>query len=324
MENNASTQLLDQPKEKISFFGKGATYFGIVAINLVLTVVTIGLYYPWAKATYRKYVWNETEFKGSRFVFNGTGKEMFKGFLIAYLAFIGVYFLLTLMTGFLSYAWIGILVFYGLLLLFIPFAIFGAWRYRVTRTSWRGIYFSFDGQLKEFVKLFVVQGFLTIITFGIYYSWMRVKIQKYLFSHTSIGDLKLDFHGDGGELFGINILGGVLFYITLFLYVPIWMKQRFNFTIDNTTISDGTIRKRLKSTLENGEAWTTLVTNGLLLIVTLGIAFPWTFMRKTNMYFRNVELPVDFDYDNLAQSDGDFKDATADEMIDILDMGLDF
>ena len=215
MENNVSPPLLDQPKEKISFFGKGATYFGIVAINLVLTVVTVGLYYPWAKATYRKYIWNETEFKGSRFVFNGTGKEMFKGFLIAYLAFISVYFLLILMTGFLSYAWIGILAFYGLLILFIPFAIFGAWRYRVTRTSWRGIYFSFDGQLKEFVKLFVAQIFLTIITIGIYYPWMRVKIQKYLFSHTKIGDLKLDFHGDGGELFGINILGGALFYLSL-------------------------------------------------------------------------------------------------------------
>jgi len=101
MENNVSPPLLDQPKEKISFFGKGATYFGIVAINLILTVVTVGLYYPWAKATYRKYIWNETEFKGSRFVFNGTGKEMFKGFLIAYLAFLG----LTTMVGFLTYAY---------------------------------------------------------------------------------------------------------------------------------------------------------------------------------------------------------------------------
>lgn len=318
-----TNQSESQLGHRISFFGKGATYFGIVALNVVLTLVTLGLYYPWAKAAYRKYLWNETEFLESRFVFNGTGKEMFKGFLIAYLIIIGFYASLS-MVAFFTYGWVFIVLFYILLIVLIPFALYGAWRYRVTRTSWRGIFFSFDGNLREFIKLYIPNLLLTIITFGLYSSWMRVKIQKYLFSHTKVGDLRLDFHGDGGELFGINIVGMILTYITLMLYLPIFMKNRFEFTINHTSITDGEKTSFLQSDLTNGVAWKTLMVNAILLIVTLGLAFPWTVMRRNKMYFDHMIIPSSFDYDNLQQSEKDYSDATGDEMSDILDMGIDF
>jgi uncharacterized membrane protein YjgN (DUF898 family) len=318
-------QMTDGPIQKphMRFFGSGSTYFGIVALNVLLTILTLGLYYPWAKAAYRKYLWNETEFKDSKFVFNGTGKEMFKGFVIAYAIILALYFSVFSITFFTNGIYFLILI-YLILILLMPLAIFGGWRYRVTRTSWRGIFFSFDGKLREFFKLFFVQLFFTIITFGIYGAWMRVNIMKYLFSHTKIGGLQMDFHGDGGTLFGINILGGILFYPTLGMYLPIFMKQRFEFTINHTSLSDGTQRKGLRSTLTNGEAWKTMMLNFLLLVVTLGLAFPWVMMRTMRMYFNNVLLPETFDYDELSQAEQDYGDATGDELSDIFDMGLDF
>lgn len=305
------------------FFGRGSQFFGIVAVNLILTIITLGLYYPWAKAAYRRYIWNETEFRSSRFVFHGTGREMFKGFLIAYIILIALYLSLAL-AGEYDNMWILILLFYGLLLLLIPFALYGAWRYRISRTSWRGIYFYFTGSFGEFLKLFMQEVFLTIITFGIYGAWMRVNLQKYLFEHTHIGHIRFNFLGSGGTLFGINLLGALLFYPSLFLYVPIWIKDRFNFTINHTTMSDGENKGLLQSTLKGGEAWSVLVGNFFMLVFTLGLAFPWTYMRKLNMYFDNVIIPDGFDFDNLAQSDAEFRDATGDEMLDILDMGIDF
>ena len=41
-------------------------------------------------------------------------------------------------------------------LLLMPVAMVGARRYRLSRTSWRGIRFSFRGRLRDFVQLFVV------------------------------------------------------------------------------------------------------------------------------------------------------------------------
>ena len=142
----------------LTFHGKGSTYFGIVAINFILTALTLGLYYPWAKAKYRNYLWNETEFQNSRFVFHGTGREMFKGFLIAYVVFVIFYVLYFMifsnpnLAG--PLAVIGFITFMiFVVFLFTPFAIFSSWRYRVSRTSWRGIYFSFSASFSEYYKL---------------------------------------------------------------------------------------------------------------------------------------------------------------------------
>jgi len=307
----------------LTFFGNGSTYFGIVALNVLLTLVTFGLYYPWAKASYRKYIWNETEFKNSRFVFNGTGKEMFKGFLIAYAIIIGFYVSLSLVAYY-SYAWLFLVGFYLLLLLLMPFAIFAGWRYRVSRTSWRGIFFSFDGKFTPFLKMFVINLLLTIITFGIYGAWMRVNIQKFLFSHTTVGDLRLGFKGEGANLLGINILWYFVSIFSLGILSPIWIKERFNFTINNSYITDGEKRQNFQSTLENGEAMKVLLVNFLLLVVTVGLAFPWVFIRSMRMFMDNTSVPDAFDYDNLSQSESNYKDATGDEMTDMLDLDFGF
>ena len=42
-----------QTQLPISFTGSGSEYFRIWIVNLLLTFVTLGLYYPWAKATNR-------------------------------------------------------------------------------------------------------------------------------------------------------------------------------------------------------------------------------------------------------------------------------
>jgi len=309
--------------DRLGFFGDGARFFGISIVNFLLTIVTFGLYYPWAKAKVRQYLWNETELQGSRFVFHGTGKEMFKGFVIAYAVFIGVYGLLTYATMAQSPTLlvIAMILFYSVLLLLVPIAIYGGWRYRITRTSWRGIYGTFNGSFKDWMKIVLPGILFTVLTFGIYIFWLQVKCQKYLFQHTQFGDLKLDFHGEGGQLFGINFLGGILMYPSLFLYVPIWIKQRFDFTVNNTSITDGENVRFLQSTLTNGEAFKILFTNFLLLVVTLGLAFPWTFIRWMKTMFENVVFPGDINLDNLVQQEGANKgNATGDEMMDIFDM----
>jgi uncharacterized membrane protein YjgN (DUF898 family) len=322
--NNIEDQSFNNVQNnRLSFHGKGSTFFGIVAVNVLLTLITLGLYYPWAKTAYRKYIWNESEFKDSRFVFNGTGKEVFFGFLIMYGSIILFYASIFLIST-LSYGFVVLLCIYLLILILIPFAIFGGWKYRVSRTSWRGIFFSFDGDFKEFLGLFIKNIIFTLLTFGIYGAWMRVDIQKYLLSHTKIGKLRFNFRGTGGDLFGINIVGALLLYPTLFLYIPIFLKNRFNFSIENTYIEDGNNRQLFVSTLKNGEAWKTLVVNGLLLIVTVGFAYPWTFMRTMKMYMRNVIVPDAFDYDSLEQTEEDYKDATGDELTDIMDIDFGF
>ena len=208
------------------FTGKGLRYFGIWATNVILTVVTLGLYYPWAKAAMRKFLWNETLLNEDRFVFHGTGKEMFRGFIIAY----GMIAALLVTLYFMPF---GVVLFYLGALILAPIAIYGGWRYRLSRTSWRGIHFSFRGDIGKFMGIYFVGLLFTILTLGIYAPWWRVKIMKYLFSNSQLGNYDLDFDGDGGELFGINVLGVILSVLTLYIYVPWFIANRFNITFKN-------------------------------------------------------------------------------------------
>ena len=84
---------------KLQFHGTGAALFGIQFVNILLTMVTLGLYYPWAKAATLRYMYQETDFLGTRFAFHGTGREMFLGFIktvgiiiaLYSLYFVGIY-----------------------------------------------------------------------------------------------------------------------------------------------------------------------------------------------------------------------------------------
>src|SRR6186997_1640184 len=119
----------------LTFHGKGGEYFGIVIINWLLTAITLGLYYPWAKARKLQYMYGVTELIDSRFSFHGTGAEMFKGFIKAILFFAIIF------AGFYFFIWmrmpfIGLLFLYLGILSLVPLAIHGTYRYRMSRTSW--------------------------------------------------------------------------------------------------------------------------------------------------------------------------------------------
>lgn len=47
-------------------------------------------------------------------------------------------------------------------------------------------------------------------------------------------------------------------------------------------------------------------------------------MRRLRMQFDNIVLPSEIDIHHLEQDADDFKDATGDELTDILDIGIDF
>lgn len=316
---------MDQPYQqtntifnKFIFTGEGSRYFGIWAVNIILTIITLGLYYPWAKAAIRKFFWNETQLEDDRFVFHGTGKEMFRGFVIAYVIFASLIASIYIFP-------MGILIFYLGLFLLAPIAIFGGWRYRMSRTSWRGIHFSFKGKLGDFLKMYYLNLLLSITTLGIYASWMRVEVMKYLFGHTQLGNYKLDFVGEGGSLFGINILGGILFYPTLGIYSAWFMANRFNFTMENIVIHHENGSHRMISELKGSDVLKELLINIVLIFCTLGIAFPWIAMRWMRLYTQNIAIPKEVDLNGLVQREvDDYDDATGDDMMDILDVGLEF
>ena len=129
----------------VRFTGSWREYLPIAATNVLLIIVTLGIYRFWAAARQRRYLWSRTEVIGDRLEWSGTGKEMFIGFLVVS-AFLLPFFLFF---QFLFPAMVargkeaaagGILLLFQLALLYLSgVARFRALRYRLSRTWWRGI-----------------------------------------------------------------------------------------------------------------------------------------------------------------------------------------
>ncbi len=307
---------------RAKFYGEGSKYFAILIVNLILTTITFGLYYPWARAKNLQYLYGETEFAGSRFSFHGTGKEMFKGFIKAILVF-------GLVTAvfFAGEASNSILLLFIALLLYvaiIPIAIHGSLRYRMSRTSWRGIHFGYRGNLPELFGVCIKGVLLTVFTLGIYGSWFQCSLRRYIESHVRCGNVKFNFDGEGGELFWINLKGLLLSVVTFGIYLFWYMRNLNHFQVNHTQLEQHGQVYNFKSHLTPGDIFVTGLINYFLIVLTLGLGTPWALLRNTRMIVDNVELAGAFNPDTVLQTEEDYSDATGDDMLDMMDIGLDF
>ena len=313
---------ITQPREpyRVKFHASGGTFFGIVLVNTLLTFVTLGIYYPWARAKVLKYFYSETEFIGNRFEFHGTGKEMFKGFIKVILVFIAIYAIA--IGGAAMKMPLLILLIYPIILAIIPFAIHGAARYRLSRTSWRGIHFGYHGDLKELCGLFFKNLGLTIITLGIYGPWMSVNLHRYVEGHSRIGNAQVQFDGDGTDFFILNLKGYLLSLITLGIYLPWYITSIHKFYIEHTSLEQNGNFYRFRTNITGGGFFVLSLVNALLVIFTLGIGYSWVVVRTMRFYMENLELDGGFNPDILVQTEEEYTNATGDDMLSMFDIPL--
>src|SRR5688572_26931100 len=144
------------------YHGTGGALFGLAFVNGLLTIVTLGIYSFWAKNKVREFHYSHTELDGDRFAYHGTGGELFSGALKAGAVMVVLSLALGIATavtgGQAAPASVQLAImasFYLLIFLLLPLAINGARRYRLSRSSWRGIRFSFHGRWQAFLGLIV-------------------------------------------------------------------------------------------------------------------------------------------------------------------------
>ncbi len=305
------------------FKGEGASFFGLLFINWVLTVISLGLYYPWAKERRLKFLYGETEFANSRFSFHGTGREMFKGFIKAILVFgilYGIYFAAILSKD-VTTILIGFLVFFSGFIFLIPVAVHGTMRYRLSKTEYRGIRFSYTGNLRELMKIYFKGILFTILTFGIYGAWMQVNLRKYVAENTSWGDTSFDFKGTGGDLFVTNLLGLIFSIFTLYIYMPWFIRNIHRFYINNMVVNQAGSEYGVSTNISAGNCFKVFLFY-LAGVFTLGIVLPWAMLYEIKVMLENVEVDGNLDLNRSLQTNNDSNDATGEDIADMLDLDL--
>lgn len=118
-------------------------------INVALMILTLGLYRFWAITIMRQILWRRIRFAGRPLEYTGTGLEIFVGFVRVFLTILlplGIIFILielalqrempTADTGAIEAV---DLLYFVVVLMLIEMGRFLSWRYRISRTRWRGI-----------------------------------------------------------------------------------------------------------------------------------------------------------------------------------------
>jgi len=331
-------------KYLISFHGDGRILFKIWITNLLLTICTLGIYYPWARANVKKYLYSSTYLGDYSFEFHGTGKQMFFGLL----KFLAIFFVCSLCLEFIYDSFIVIdnseidtseiatleyllkqnllLLSYLLitLLLYAPISamfIHGACRYRMSKTSYRNIRFGYRGSKKSFTLSLSKYTIFTLITVGFYYPWYVNNVRKYIYSNTRFGNIKLEFNGKGIG-YAIELLKGcILCVLTLGIYY-FWFKKRlFNFFYENMSFKVDNQLVKLKTKVTAGKIFKLIVINWLILLFTLGLGYPFAKVRSMQFIADNLELYGNIDLDKVIQTEENYANATGDAETAIDDSG---
>lgn len=177
----------------IEFTGNWREYLPIAVTNVLLMIVTLGIYRFWATARQRRYLWSRTHVIDDHLEWSGTGKEMFLGFLIVvavlipFFLFIQFLFPALLARGQEGEAFTVIGIFYFAILYLTGVARFRALRYRLSRTWWHGIRGGSDEPGWNYGGEYFGVYLLCAITLFIPFPWATTKLWNARWNAMSFG-----------------------------------------------------------------------------------------------------------------------------------------
>ena len=131
----------------IIFTGKAGEYFGIWLANVVLSILTLGIFLAWAKVRRTRYFLGNTIVLGDRLEYHPTGMMILKGRLIA-LAVIVVY------SGLGAISPIAQMIGAIALIPLYPWVINRSLKFSSRMTSWRNVRFDWHGSYWGVVRIF--------------------------------------------------------------------------------------------------------------------------------------------------------------------------
>lgn len=318
-EQGSSASAGGPVQHRFAFRGEGLALFTLILKNMLLTLVTLGIYAPWAKTERRKYMWQNIEIAGHRLRYHGTGRELFIGYakvMLAYGTFIG----LPMLIGWVAGKTTALIVQLGLalaLLGVIPYAIWGARRYLLSRTSWRGVHFRLEGDAHAYAKMFIGGYLLTLVTLGFYGPHWMNRLYRAMTEASALGTRRFEYRGSDKQAFRIMAKGVLLTLVTFGIYGFWYQANLLRFHLENTWFDGAHGETDLKGT--DMLMLTCIQIFGL--VFSLGLAFPWIAGYSLQYVLSRTRFvgPIDFAHIYQAGARGD---ATADGLADVLDVGL--
>jgi uncharacterized membrane protein YjgN (DUF898 family) len=340
-----------------NFSGSARDYFGIWIVNTLLKLVTFGIYSAWAKVRKRRFFYGSTTLHNQRFEYLADPLALFKGWLIAAVAFL-LYALGTRVSPLLSMA-VGLVIF-----AVFPWLLVRSRMFNAANSSHRNIRFSFRPDYSQAYMVYAALPIVSMMTMGLLTPYTLFRQRKFMIENSFYGaspfvftatvkefymaSLKvvLAFVGAMAPLVIMFVLtgGGMaaaaaagssgrwaprgmalipLFTFPLAYFIVIVYAQTIlaNLSWNATSLAGN----RFHSSLRTRDMTLLFVTNALAILFSFGLLMPWAAVRLTRYRFDKLILFADEGLDGIVAAAGSMPgvSATGEEIGDVFGMSMD-
>ena len=336
----------DPGPQPFRFTGTAGEYFRIWIVNLLLSVVTLGIYSAWAKVRRLRYFYGHTSLAGQTFGYHAAPKAILKGRLIAY-AVVGVLAVLGQVAPLAASA------LYFPLVMLMPIVLVRAFRFRAANSSYGGIRFAFDGMEAEAYRVFLFLPILVPFTLGLAYPFVTKQQREFFVSESRHGRSQFGLELPTGAVYRIYLLAGlgllVWFSVGLATFIGaagaagirdpqatpgtgvligigvlyagigvafVAVRTAFENLVWNHTMLAG---HRFESRLRAGRMLWIYASNIAAIAATLGLAVPWARIRLADYRAESLTLVPGGPLVTEAMAGSDEASATGAELSEALD-----
>ncbi|KAF1046263.1 MAG: Inner membrane protein YjgN [Herbaspirillum frisingense] len=186
--------------ERFVFTGRGSEYFRIWIVNLLLSIITVGIYSAWAKVRRLRYFYDNTKVADTSFDYHGNPIAILKGrvvavvLLVAYNAAIAISPILGL---------IAVIA----IALAAPWLIWRSLQFKLYNTSYRGIRFGFRGNAGGAYKNFLLWPVLGMLSVYLLAPMAHQRFKRFQHNESRFGTTYFSFHGSVGAFYKTYLIG---------------------------------------------------------------------------------------------------------------------
>ncbi len=319
---------------RIRFTGDGGEYFGIWIVNILLLIVTLGFYAPWAKVRNLQYFYGHTLLEETSFQYLADPWVIFRGRLVAMVALV----IWSVASTFFPLAAIGLLV---LFIPVLPWIIARSLKFHAINSAYRNIRFDYTGGYWQAVQVIYLWPLLSILSLGLLIPFSAQRWYHFLVGNMrygasefklnlSVGAVYMLFLRMFGVLLGCAALGALLGevvheslafvlaivgYLALFGYL---LAGIHNLVMNATTLDSHGFESQLG---KRRMLWIYL-SNSALIMLTLGFYTPWAKVRMARYRAGCTQMLVHGDLDGFVAGQAQHAGAVGLELGDVFDVGI--
>lgn len=228
-------------EHQLEFNGQANEFFSIWIVNVLLSIITLGIYSAWAKVRTETYFYSNTLLDGASFRYHAKPVQILKGRIIAFTIFSIYYF-----SGYYSTMLTGITI--AILALLMPAFIVMSVAFRLRNSSYRNVRFNFNKNFKKAYTIFLLPFlfmaiyiyvaiqfqsefkpgseyvtsdlmplFVMPLIIGFMFPVFEYFLVKFRINHSSFGRSFFEFDSTVGSFFRIYFVAGVIFFLGIIL-----------------------------------------------------------------------------------------------------------